>query len=44
MSLVRKMEFKDKTFLVVGTGVSGIAAVASWQNGAKIILLTATLN
>ena len=27
MSLVRKMEFKDKTFLVVGTGVSGIAAV-----------------
>ena len=39
MSLVRKMEFKDKTFLVVGTGVSGIAAVKLLgRMGAKIIL------
>lgn len=37
--LVKKMELKDKTFLVVGTGISGIAAVKLLNEvGAKIVL------
>ena len=35
----KSMELKDKTFLVVGTGISGISAVKLLaKKGAKIIL------